>query len=117
MATKAEAFKAQQMLATHGTQPPKAKKAPRNPKLDTSLPGVSASDKRVGAGSSSRNESARVAKRGGPALEESATGKPSRKSTRKSSGRVKRSTNQQEKAVRATSAPKSQAAKAQAKKK
>lgn len=111
MATKAETFKADAMRTAHGTPTKKATKAPRNPKLDTSQPGVSASDKKVGAGKSGRNESKRVEKRGGPALEVSTTGKASRKSTRKSSGRVKRTTNQQEKAMRATAAPKSRASK------
>ena len=114
MATKAQTFKAQKMVESHGEKPPTVKKAPRTPRVDTSLPGVSASDNKVGRGTSARNESARVAKRGGAALEESATGKPSRKSTRKSSGGIKRTTNLQGKATRATTAPKARATKAKA---
>ena len=115
MATKAQAFKAQKMVETHGAKPKKVVEARRTAKLDTSLPGVSASDNRVGQGKSSRNETLRVDKRGGPALEDSATGKPSRKSTRASSGRVKRTTNLQAKAIRKASAPSTRAAKAKAK--
>lgn len=118
MSTKAQAFRAQQQREA---KPPKKKKAARprrDTPVDTSLPGVSATDRKVGAGSSgSRNVSARAAEKGGAALEDSATGKPSRKSTRKSVGSVKRTTNLRRKAVRAVTAPKARAAKALAKKK
>jgi hypothetical protein len=111
MSTRAETYKSDAMREAHGQQPKKAVKPPRNPKLDTSLPGVSAGDKRVGAGLSGRNESKRVDKRGGPALEVSTTGKATRRSTRKSVGRVKRTTNLQERAMRATASPSMRAAK------
>lgn len=69
--------------------------------VDTSLPGVSATDRKVGDGSSgARNKSARAQKKGGAKLESSATGKASRKSTRKSTGRVKRTSNLRLKAIR-----------------
>ena len=62
MATKAEVFKTQQM---RNARPPKAKK-PARPRrdtvVDTSLPGVSASDRKVGGGGTAgRNKSKRAA--------------------------------------------------------
>ncbi|MFO0673752.1 MAG: hypothetical protein U0235_29720 [Polyangiaceae bacterium] len=112
MATKAEQFKAQQQKDAN---PPKAKRAPRpkrNEPVDTSLPGVSASDRKAGHGrSGERNVSKRAAKKGGAKLEDSATGKPSRKSTRKSSGGAKRTSNLSRKATRKATAPKTKATK------
>ena len=46
----------------------------------------------------------RAARRGGDALEVSA-GRPSRKSTRRSTGRIKRTTNQQRQTIRETTSP------------
>jgi len=113
MATKAQSFRSQQQREAN---PPKAKK-PRPPRrdlvVDTSKPGVSATDRKAGHGSTlTRNLSKSAEKKGGARLEDSATGKPSRKSTRKSTGRVKRSASLQQKAVRAAHSPKSRAAKA-----
>jgi hypothetical protein len=115
MATKADKFKTKQQ---HAANPPKPKRAPRARRdlnVDTAKPGVSASDRKVGAGrSGSRNVSARAAKKGGAALEDSATGRPSRKSTRDSAGAVKRTSNLRLRAERKTSAPAARAAKARA---
>jgi hypothetical protein len=61
------------------------------------------------------NVSARVSKKGGAALELSGGSKPSRKSTRGSSGHIKRTTNQQLKAVNALHSPEHRAASANAK--
>jgi hypothetical protein len=115
MATKAQAFKAQQ---ARDANPPKAK-APRRPRrddpVDTSLPGVSATDRKAGAGrSGKRNFSKRAAAKGGARLEDSATGQPSRKSTRKSKGRMKRTANLQRRATRESTSGKSKAARAKA---
>ena len=77
--------------------------------LYTSQPGVSASDRKVGDGhSGTRNVSKRAAKKGGAKLEDSATGKPSRKSTRKSTGGVKRTSNLRRKATRKAKLPPSE---------
>jgi hypothetical protein len=54
-----------------------------------------------------RNRSGHAGRRGGAALEESATGKPSRKSTRGSSDRTKRTTNLQLRAMLRSKAPSS----------
>ncbi len=107
MATKSQLFRAQQQRDAH---PPKAKKPPRPRRdvpVDTALPGVSASDRKAGGGSSgARNKSMRAQKKGGAKLESSATGKPSRKSTRKSTGRIKRTSNLRLRAIRKATAPK-----------
>ena len=73
---------------------PKKAKQPRRPRrdwpVDTSLPGVSATDRKVGAGSSgTRNLSESAGRKAIYALEDSATGRPSRKSTRRASNRQK----------------------------
>ena len=95
-------------------QPPKAR---RDVPVDTSKPGVSATDRKAGGGhSGTRNVSARAKAKGGAKLEDSATGKPSRRSTRKSEGRVKRTTKLRLKAVRKTSSGKAAATRASAKK-
>ena len=109
MATKAERFKARTERAAQ-TPKPKRRRLRRDIPVDTSQPGVSATDRKAGGGSSgTRNASTRVAKRGGPDLEDSETGKPSRKSTRASSGRVKQATNLQRREVRATHSPETRA--------
>jgi len=117
MATKAQMFRAQQQ---RDANPPKRGR-PRHPRrdvpVDTAQRGVSATDRKVGAGSTaSRNRSARAGKKGGARLEDSATGKPSRKSTRKSAGHVKRTSNLRRKAIRRASSSKTRALKARAKK-
>lgn len=78
--------------------------------VDTAQVGVSATDCKAGGDSTAaRNVSARVARRGGAVLEDSATGRPSRKSTRKAQGGIKRTGNLQLRAVARTSAPTSRA--------
>ena len=90
MSTKAEQFRVMQQ---RNANPPKAKQPPkprRDHPINTAKPGVSASNRKVGFGHSGvRNVSKRAAKKGGARLEDSATGKPSRKSTRRSANRKK----------------------------
>lgn len=57
--------------------------------VDTSLAGVSASDRKVGARATAKRNTQLVAKRATATLEDSATGRPSRKSTRRSANRAK----------------------------
>jgi hypothetical protein len=113
MATKAQKFKT---LQERTANPPKTKKPPlprRDEIVDTAEPGVSASDRKVGAGgTATRNVSKRAANKGGAALEDSQTGQPSRKSTRKSTGRQKRTSNLQLRAIRKVSSAKTRATKA-----
>lgn len=86
---------------------PKAKAKPAKkaklPGVDTSLPGVSASDKRRGLGhTETRNESAHADRKASVKLEDSATGRASRKSTRGSSNRQKPDSNLKRRQTRAT---------------
>ena len=115
MSTKAQQARVE---AQRTANPPKPKSPPkprRDEPVDTSEPGVSASDRKVGAASTAtRNASARAEKKGGAALEDSASGSPSRKSTRKSEGRVKQTTNLQLREERKTSSPKARAEAARA---
>ena len=113
MATKAQVFRTEQMRKA---KPPKPRGVPRPRRdrdVDTAAPGVSATDRRAGMGRTApRNRSKRPDGKGGAKLEDSATGKPSRKATRKSVGRIKRTSNLQRRAIREASSPQTRAAKA-----
>jgi hypothetical protein len=114
MATKSQRFKSEQQRASRPARRKSAPRARRDEPVDTAQPGVSASDRKVGAGrSGTRNISARAQRKGGARLEDSATGKPSRKSTRKSTG-VKRTSNLRQRQVRRVSSPKARAARSAA---
>ena len=81
MATKAERFRYE--LERSGPKKPKSPPRPRRDSpVDTSQPGVSATQRKAAA----HKESPRVAKKAGYAFESTA-GKPTRKSTRKSANR------------------------------
>lgn len=69
-----------------GPGKPKSRPKPRRDfPVDTAKPGVSASDRKAGIGSTAKmNLSARAARKAAYKLEDSASGKPSRRSTRKS---------------------------------
>ena len=114
MATKAERFKAR--TARTGKKQPKKRKAPRKDLIvDTAKPGVSASDRKVGKSSTAeRNRSKSAARKGGAKLEDSKD-QPSRKSTRRSEGRKKTSSNLERRQIRRTRSPSARAARAQAK--
>lgn len=93
---------------------PKAKASkPAKPKLaatDTALPGVSATDKKKGQGHTEpRNASTHADKKATFKLEDSATGRPSRKSTRGSSNRAKADSNLKQRQTRATTSAKTRA--------
>ncbi|MCC6525263.1 MAG: hypothetical protein IT373_21600 [Polyangiaceae bacterium] len=114
MATKAERFRA----AEERTKAKKPKSAPRprrDEPVDTSEPGVTATDRKAGAESTAaRNRKARAGRRGGVKLEDSKNGKPSRKSTRGSADRTKATSNLQRRHTRAITSPDSQARRAKA---
>lgn len=113
MSTKAEAFLAKQQRKAQPKLPKKVTKAKRNDPVDTSLPGVSATDRRAGHGpTGSRNESARGAKKGGVELEQVVKGPATRKSTRRSAGGVDPTSNQRLQAARKAAAPSSVASRA-----
>lgn len=105
MATKAQAFRTQQQRQSKPPKPKQPKRPRRDQPVDTSLPGVSATDRKAARGPTRK---ALAGRRGGAALEDTA-GKPSRKSTRKSSDRTKRTTNLQLRASRKAAAPSTRA--------
>ncbi|HVJ92362.1 MAG TPA: HPF/RaiA family ribosome-associated protein [Labilithrix sp.] len=88
----------------------------RDAVVDTSEPGVSASDRRAGGGSTARRNTKRNRARATAALEDSAKSRPSRKSTRKSANRAKRDSNLLRRQTREATSPKARARRAQAKK-
>jgi hypothetical protein len=89
MATKAQNFRTEQRRSK-----PKKERRPRRRRdqpVDTSKPGVSATDRHVGAGSTAaRNRSERAGRNPAAVLEDSATPRASRRSTRRSGNRTKR---------------------------
>jgi hypothetical protein len=87
MSTKAEQFRAEQQRKAHRPKPKRAPQTRRNAPTGT----VKAAE---------RNRSRRAGKKGGAELEVSLSGRRSRKSTRKSQGRVKRTDNLRRKALR-----------------
>jgi len=113
MATKAERFKREQQVRANPPKSKKPKPKRRDFPVDTAKPGVSATDRKVGLGNTARRNLTSPAKSlGGPALEGSATGKPSRKSTRASAGRVKLATNLTRRQKSKVSSPQARAARA-----
>ena len=82
--------------------------------VDTSLPGVSATDRKAGGGSTAARNVKRSTSRATAALEDSATGKPSRKSTRGSANRTKAGSKQGRRAKVRAASPKRAATKSQA---
>jgi hypothetical protein len=114
MPTKADAFRAR--TERSGSSKAKAPPRPRRDSpVNTAEKGVSATDRKVGSTSTAtRNRSERASKKTGSALEDSATGKASRKSTRASVNGAKRDSNLKRRATRKARSPKTRAAKARA---
>lgn len=81
----------------------------RDEPIDTSLPGVSATDRRAGGRSTARRNTKRNIARATSTLEDSMKDRPSRKSTRKSANRAKRDSNLRRRKVRSVSSPKARA--------
>ena len=79
--------------------------------VDTAAPGVSATDRKAGYGSTARRNTKARTTRATATLEDSRQPRPSRKSTRKSANRAKSATNLQKRAVAATTSPGARAAK------
>ncbi|HWZ88776.1 MAG TPA: hypothetical protein VNW92_07995 [Polyangiaceae bacterium] len=106
MATRAEQFRAEQQ---RNSSPPKAKQPKAHTAdrmVDASMAGIS------GTGTALRNLVKRTANHGGAALELSGASRPSRKSTRSSSGRVKQASNLSQRQTRRVSSSKARAARA-----
>jgi len=115
VATKAQRFK-------HESERSGPKRAPKPTRVkrvqgpDTSLPGVSATDRRSGGGhTAARNPSERAGRKASVTLEDSTSGRPSRKSTRASKNRGKSSEALQRKAQSQAQTPESRARRARAK--
>jgi len=89
-----------------GPKQPKRPQRPRRDKpVDTALPGVSATDRKVGNGSTGkRNISKSAAKKTPYMLEDSRT-RPSRKSTRRGANKQKQDVLLWNKALRAATSP------------
>jgi len=105
MATRAEQFRAEQQFNSRKAKPkPKAHAAPRS--VDAATAGVS------GEGHAQQNFSHRSNNKGGPALEVSASGKPSRKSTRSSASHVKQASNLTSRQTRRVTSPQARATRA-----
>jgi hypothetical protein len=85
MSTKAERFRYEAERSGPKKRPKPPPKPKRDAVIDTSLPGVSASDRRA---AKPRNVSDHAGKKAAYILETSAT-KPSRKSTRRAANRLK----------------------------
>jgi len=83
MATKAQGVRAQQEREAHGTRPKSPRRPRRDQPVDTAQPGVSATDRKAGKGATAmRNRSPRAGRKAVAVLEDSATDRPSRKSSR-----------------------------------
>jgi hypothetical protein len=87
-------------------------KTRRDRPVDTSKPGVAADDRKVGDGHTARRNTKLNTRKATAALEDSANGKPSRKSTRRSTNRIKAATQLTRRTKRAVNSPKAPAARA-----
>lgn len=114
MATKAERFRAEQ----ERSKPKKPKARPRRRRdtpIDTAAPGVSATDRKAGgASTAARNRSQHAAKKATYALEDSATGRPSRRSSRRAANRAKPGSNLTRQKQREVRSPEARAEQAKA---
>jgi len=113
MATKAELFRYRQQRSG----PDRPKRSPRRRRdtpVNTALPGVSATDRKVGAGATAaRNRSRAAAAKTPYALEDSRT-RPSRKSTRRGANKQRQDVQLRKKALRAVRSPTKRAARGRA---
>ena len=104
MATKAEEYMAELLRASRPPKPKKVRKPSRDEGIDSTL--------LDGVGTMPHNFTKRSTNRGGPVLESSASGKPSRKSTRKSAGHIKAASELTRRQVRRVTSPAARAARA-----
>ncbi len=113
MATKAERFRMEQQRSK--SKKPRRARRRRDTPVDTAKPGVSATDRKAGAGSTAaRNRSGHAAKKATYALEDSATGKPSRRSSRRAANRAKPGSNLTRQKQREMRSPEARAEQAKA---
>lgn len=105
MATKAETHRAEQQRSNQSNNP---KRAPSKAKSSAQ---EQEAHKEGVSGTARRNlKTAASHVKGGPALEDSANGTPSRKSTRGSNGNIKAASNLQRRQVRRVHSPEARAA-------
>jgi hypothetical protein len=83
----------------------------RDVPVDTAKPGVSATDRKAGGGSTARRNTKARTSKATATLEDSRRTRPSRKSTRKSANRTKGGTNLEARSVRRARSPKRRATK------
>jgi hypothetical protein len=110
MATKAERYRADEQRANQLNN----QKTKHPPKASRTLRTEAVSRRTERVKPLARNHDNRSNNKGGSALEASASGRPSRKSTRGSSGHVKLNTNLTRRTRRRATSPGQRAAKAQA---
>jgi hypothetical protein len=102
MATKAEMHKSEMQRENQASNPKRSSSRGKSAAQGAHKEGVS--------GTAARNlKTAESHVKDGPSLEDSATGKPSRKSTRGSNGHIKLATNLQRRQVRRVHSPKARA--------
>ena len=113
MSTKAQDFRVEQQRSAHPPKPKGMKKL-RKEAVRATDGAASATESEASPAKTTlpRNHTNRAARRGGSRLEVSASGRPSRKSTRKSEGHIKLASNLTRRTIRKTHAPKTRAAKA-----
>jgi hypothetical protein len=100
MATRAESYRADQQRKNQASKPKKTKSPPRTPKADSGFSGTALRNLKTSPSHV----------KAGPALEDAEGGRPSRKSTRSSSGHVKLATNLQRRQIRRVHSPEARAA-------
>ncbi|MBI1944610.1 MAG: hypothetical protein HYS27_02880 [Deltaproteobacteria bacterium] len=116
MVTKADDYRREQQAKQRKktAKPKKPKKAKRRD-VDTAAPGVSATDvKRGERHTADRNRSMHAERKASVVLEDSESGKPSRKSSRKSANRLKMAAGLEKEAARRLNTPKAKATRAKA---
>lgn len=116
MVTKADAFRREQQAKQRKKNAkPKKPKKPKQRDVDTAEPGVSATDVRRGEHhTADRNRSMHAQRKAAVVLEDSESGKPSRKSSRKSANRLKMAASLEKEAARRLNTPKAKATRARA---
>ncbi len=113
MATKAQQARAEQLRNNRAPKPKKVRRSPNKEAEERTLAaGNTTNRSKPGKTTARRNIAKRSNNTGGPALEDSATGKPSRKSTRRSAGHVKMASNLTRRQKRKVSSPSERAARA-----
>ena len=114
MSTKAQDFRVEQQRTAHPPKPKGLKKLRKEAaRADNGTEAKNGAESKTAVKMAvGRHHTDRTARRGGSRLEESASGKPSRKSTRKSEGHIKLATNLTRQTIRKTHSAKTRAAKA-----